>query len=54
MQKYRKFAPTAIRQDISFPSLQGMSSSHFLEGLLAGLEAEVVRVIETEFASCLG
>jgi len=40
-------APTAIRKDITLPSLQGVGSTYFSEGLLTRLETKVVGIVET-------
>lgn len=52
--KKQGLAPTTIRKDIAFPSLQSVGSPNSLESLLTGFETEMVGIVEVELASCLG
>lgn len=45
--------PSAVRQDVVPPALQLVRSADGIEDLLAGLQAEVVRVVEAQAAARL-
>lgn len=45
--------PSAVRQDVVAPALQPVRAADGVEDLLAGLQAEVVRVVEAQAAARL-
>lgn len=51
LEAKRGVVPAAICQDVAIPSLQFVGAPDCVEDLLAGLEAEMVGVVEAETAS---
>ena len=47
-------SPTAVRQYVAIPPLQLVRTTYFIQSLLTWSKAQMIRVVETEVATCPG